>query len=168
MPSTYSIRVATLQDLDAISELLQESYSALMRNAYQADALKALLPIITQAKPELLSSGKYYLAENKTSQAVGCGGWSLERPGDGEVIPELAHIRHFGTHPEWIRQGIGKQLFSQCQEKAKVQAVNCFECYSSLNGESFYHSLGFERVRLVEIPIGPHHSLPSVLMTYSF
>ena len=135
-----------------------------MRGAYRDSVLTAALPAMTIAQPSLLQSGTYYLAETIGGILVGCGGWSMERPGSGEVLAGLAHIRHFCVHPEWTRQGVGRALYTRCRDDAKNFGVTVFECCSSINGESFYAALGFERDRIVagELPGGM--ALPSVRM----
>ena len=55
---------------------------------------------MTQANATLISARTYYLAVSDNGLVVGCGGWTRERPGSGEVEPALAHIRHFATHIE--------------------------------------------------------------------
>ena len=42
---------------------------------------------------------------------AGCGGWTVERPGsEGETEQGLGHFRHFATHPDHVRKGIGKLI----------------------------------------------------------
>ena len=135
-----------------------------MRGAYEDSVLDAVLPVMTVAQPALLQSGTYYVAEAAEGTVVGCGGWTKERPGSGEVSPRLAHIRHFGVHPEWTRQGVGRALYARCRDDAKNAGVNKFECYSSLNGESFYAALGFERDRIIDIEMRGGNTFPSVRM----
>jgi hypothetical protein len=69
--------------------------------AYDDAVLAVALPLMTQANPMLLASGSYYLTITEESRTVACGGWTHERPGSGEIVPSLAHIRHFATHPDW-------------------------------------------------------------------
>ena len=158
------IRTASIEDSDSVTTLLRVSYPALMRGAYEDSVLDAVLPVMTVAQPALLQSGTYYVAEAAEGTDVGCGGWTKERPGSGEVSPRLAHIRHFGVHPEWTRQGVGRALYARCRDDAKNAGVNKFECYSSLNGESFYAALGFERDRIIDIEMRGGNTFPSVRM----
>jgi GNAT superfamily N-acetyltransferase len=81
-----------------------------MKAGYDAFFLSAALPLMTRANPTLLQSGTYYLSETQDGTIIGCGGWTFERPGGGEVVPGLVHIRHFATHPDWIGRGIGTAL----------------------------------------------------------
>jgi len=158
------IRTALIEDSESVSALLRVSYTALMRGAYEDTVLNAVLPAITIAQPALLQSGTYYVAETAKGAVVGCGGWTKERPGSGEVAPHLAHIRHFGVHPEWARQGVGRAIYTRCRDEAKVAGIEKLECYSSINGESFYTALGFERDRIIDVEMRNGIAFPSVRM----
>lgn len=138
-----------------------------MSSSYDADALADGLSVMTKANPALLSSGTYYVAESEQRTIVGCGGWSLERPGTTEIEPGLAHIRHFATHASWLGEGIGRSIYTKCAEHARSAGVQRFECYSSLNAEGFYSALGFRPVRNIEVQLSAHIKLPGVLMERS-
>ena len=129
--------------------------------------LATAFPLMTRANLQLLSSGTFYLAETEIKQAVGCGGWTLQRPGPGEVVAKLAHIRHFATHPDWIGTGIARAIYAKCEYNARQSGVVDFECYSSLNAEGFYQSLGFENVKPISVRMGADVSFSSILMKRS-
>jgi len=167
MPDAFAVRVATPADDAAVNELLAASYPALMRGSYDAVLLAAALPLMTQANPTLLSSGTYYLAETADGAVAGCGGWTRERPGSGEVVSSLAHIRHFATHPDWVGRGVGRAIYTECAAAARRAGVRRFECYASINAEGFYMALGFKSVRGMSVPMGPRLEFPSILMMRS-
>lgn len=161
---SISVRPATLADSDDVSALLQDSYPTLMRRAYDHSVLAANLPFMTVAQPKLLQSGSYYVAESSTGAVIGCGGWTRERPGTGEVMTGLGHIRHFGVHSDWTRRGVGRAIYTRCLNDARNEGLQKFECYSSLNGESFYSALGFERLGLIEVKMPGDVRFPSIHM----
>ena len=160
----YSVRVATTNDAASVTALLQASYPKLMQSAYDTNVLAPALELMTKAQTTLLVSGTYYVAESQKGQMVGCGGWTRERPGDGIVKEGVGHIRHFGTHPEWTKCGIGRAIYSRCETDGRNAGLTRFECYSSLNAESFYSAIGFEHVRRVDIEMVSNVVLPSVFM----
>ena len=160
----YEVRVARLEDAAGVDTLLQASYPRLMASSYEAESLAPALKLMTKANPALLRSGTYYVAELPTALAVGCGGWTLERPGTATVEPHLGHIRHFATHPDWTGRGIGRAIYRLCESTARSAGVRVFECYSSLNAEKFYSALGFERIREIDIEFRPNVLLRAVLM----
>lgn len=163
----FAIRLSTPDDAEAVTALLAASYPPLMAGHYEPDALAALLPAITVANPQLLGSGRYFIAETADGTTVGCGGWSTERPGSGEPTEGLGHVRHFATHPDWIGRGIGRALFERCLAQARAAGVTTFECYANLNAEGFYRALGFVPVRPIEVAVSPERSLPATLMRRS-
>ena len=166
--SDYDIRVARLEDGAAVDALLQASYPTLMASSYDVKLLSAALELMKTANPALLGSGTYYLAELPTRFLIGCGGWTLERPGAGTVEPQVGHIRHFAVHPEWTGRGVGRAIYGVCERAARAAGVTAFECYSSLNAEKFYRALDFKRIREIDIELRPHVVLRAVWMRHDF
>lgn len=160
----FHLRVATLNDRAPITALLGASYSVLMASHYDDTSLRRLLPFIAKANPALLSSGTYHIAESGDRLAAGCGGWTFERPGSGDIEEGLAHIRHFAVHPDWLGRGIGRALYQRCEDEVRAKGVKRFECYSSLNAEGFYAALGFKPVRPVDVPMPDGLAMRSILM----
>lgn len=166
MTVNFTLRIATMDDADAVGALLRVSYSELLASAYPAELLAAALPLMTRANPRLLRSGSYYLAEAADGALAGCGGWTLERPGrlDDPIDPALGHVRHFATHPGWVRRGVARELLDRCIAEARAAGVQRFECYSTLDGEPFYRALGFTAVETIAVPMGEGVALPSTRM----
>ena len=160
----YEVKVATEEDAEAVGALLRASYPTLMAPSYDDTVLAPALELMTKANQSLLGSGTYYVAALSTGRLVGCGGWTLERPGAGTVEPGVGHVRHFAVHPHWARRGIGRAIFSSCERSALAAGVRSFECYSSLNAEQFYGALAFKRIREMDIRLSPHVALRAVLM----
>jgi len=162
---TFSIRIATPTDSDAVSALLVASYSTLLAACYDSDTLAGALPYLTNANPTLLACGTYYVAERESGSLVGCGGWTAAKPGSGEITKGEAHIRHFATHPEWARCGIGSALLARCVSDARSVGVRKLHCFSTLNAERFYRAAGFETVEPIDVPMGPSMTFPAILMS---
>ena len=110
MSAAFRIRPVRPDDERQVSALLAAAYPKLMAGAYPEALLAKVLPLMTQANPALLASGTFYLAETGESEVIGCGGWTFEHPGSGERVTGLAHIRHFASHPDRVRQGIGRVI----------------------------------------------------------
>jgi GNAT superfamily N-acetyltransferase len=163
---SYSIRIAVPSDSDAVSTLIVASYSILLPAHYSSDTLSRALPYMSSANPILLASGTYYVAETEPGDLVGCGGWTAARPGSGEIVEGEAHIRHFATHPEWLRRGVGSHLLSRCFSDARRLGIRKLHCFSTLGAERFYEALGFDRIEPIEVPMGPGPVMvPAVLMS---
>ncbi|MEA3038007.1 MAG: hypothetical protein QOE79_520 [Sphingomonadales bacterium] len=158
------LRVATPADAGAVGAILLPSYSGLMAEAYPPTLLARALPLITRANPRLLASGLYYLVEAESGEPAGCGGWSAHPPGASDPDPRRAHIRHFATHPAWIRRGVGRRLYARCEADARAAGFTRFEAWASLNGEDFYAALGFRRLERIETPMPGGVRFPAIRM----
>jgi len=162
---TYVIRLATPGDASAVTALLEASYPKLFAAGYDPKILATALPRMTKANPRLLASGGFFLAESEDRQIVGCGGWSKERPGTNETREGEAHIRHFATHPDWLRRGIGRAMIARCVAQAKAAGIERFDCYSSLVAVDFYEAMGFTVVGPMTLELGLDVTLPGCLMS---
>ena len=160
----FQIRTAVLDDEVAVGTLLHQSYSQLMRTAYPAEALEVAVRIISQPNRELLNSQTYFVAEKADGKLIGCGGWTAGAPGSGIITPGFADIRHFATHPDAVRQGVGRAIVSKCVEGARAAGLTRLQAYSTLNGEPFYARLGLNRIGPIHVPVGNGLSLASILM----
>jgi GNAT superfamily N-acetyltransferase len=162
------IRIAKPTDSDAVGALLASSYSSLLGASYDSEKLSRALPHITKANPALLSCGTYYVAETDTGNVVGCGGWTAEKPGSGEITEGEAHIRHFAVHPQWVRRGIGTSLLARCFNDARSLGIRKLHCLSTLNAVRFYEAFGFDAVGPVDVRLEPALTIPCILMTHDF
>ena len=150
-------------DTDAVSILLEISYSRLLASSYDGNTLEQALPFMVKANPTLLASGTYHVAEVEPGTLVGCGGWTPTKPGSGEIVEGEGHIRHFAVHPDWINRGIGTALLTRCITDAGSIGIHKLHCSSTLNAEPFYRASGFRTIGLIDVRIGPDIEFPAVL-----
>ena len=158
------IRIATTSDACEVSDLLKTSYGELLAGHYEAALLARALPLISRANPALLNSGRYYVAHDGENRIVGCGGWSVDRPGTGELEGGLAHVRHFATHPSWLRRGVAKALLLRCIQDANAHGAEAIEAFSTLTAVDFYGALGFDVIQEKFLELKPGLPFPSILM----
>jgi GNAT superfamily N-acetyltransferase len=161
------VRAATMEDEHAVTEVLAASYTELLAGHYRPDILAAALPLMTKANPKLLACGTYYVAEMDDGRVAAVGGWTRERPGAGGVTEGEAHLRHIGTHPDFIGRGIGRAIVRRCLDEAKGFGVVRMWCDSTLQAEGFYRALGFRTVEGIEIKFGGV-MMPNVRMVVAF
>ncbi|MBO6724939.1 MAG: GNAT family N-acetyltransferase [Rhizobiaceae bacterium] len=167
MDESVSIRVARPEDEAALTELITASYATLDDGRYDSRQLaKALVPM-SKANPKLLGSDTYFVAE-VNGIAGACGGWSFEKPGTTEIEEGVAHIRHFATHPNYLRRGLARQLIERCLNEARERGVRLIKVQSTLHAERFYASAGFRSVGPIDVTIGPGIMLPAVGMELYF
>jgi N-acetylglutamate synthase-like GNAT family acetyltransferase len=150
-----------------VSALLAASYATLLASHYEKGLLDRALPFMTKANPTLLASGAFYVAQSSHGELIGCGGWSLERPGTAKIVRGEAHIRHFATHPDWTRLGVARSIMNRCCTDVKARYVSELHCCSTFAAESFYAALGFKSVAAADIPLGSEVSFPAVLMRHA-
>ena len=156
------IRTATPDDQNMLSALLASSYAEL-KGSYDPHGLDSALPYMSRANPKLLASGTYYIAEIDGA-AAGCGGWTVEKPGSGDVAEGVGHIRHFATHPAFLRLGVARRLLDHCLEEARGAGIRTMMSQSTLPAEPFYASAGFQRVGAIEVEMSPGLILPAIEM----
>lgn len=157
------VRLARSDDSACVSAVLAASYAAIYPEWYGDDVLAAALPAMSAARPELLSSGRYFIAES-AGRAVACGGWSFERPGTAIVEAGRSHARHFATDPDFLRRGIGGAILDLSLSAARGAGCVEMECDSSLPAERFYAAHGFVRLGERDVVVGGVHRFPVVRM----
>lgn len=163
-PTTFSVRIATPDDADAVSAVLAASYGTLLASHYEEDVLARALPFITRANPILLASGTFYVAQSQQGELVGCGGWTREHPGTGVLVRGEAHIRHFATHPGWTRKGVALSIMERCREDAKARGIVTLHCASTLVAENFYRASGFKAIAPSHVLMGSIVPFPAIVM----
>jgi predicted N-acetyltransferase YhbS len=163
METTLTIRLATPADFAAVDRLLADSYPRLLARDYAPSVLVTALPIIARARPELVASGRYFVAED-AGRIVGAGGWSPGAPGDGALSGGTGHIRHVVTDYRLQRCGIGRCLMTAVMTDAADAGVTGLECLSTLTARAFYENLGFRATGAINVALRPGIDFPAIRM----
>jgi GNAT superfamily N-acetyltransferase len=172
---TLTLRHATPRDLAAVDLLLARSYPRLLAGDYPPSVLVLALPIISRARPELLASGRYWLAENAAGRVIGAGGWSGDAPtpsdGSGDAArlrAGVAHIRHVATDPDVVRQGVGRALMARVMAEARAAGFVAMDCMSTRTAVPFYAAMGFHEIGPIVVSLAPGIDFPAVRMVCAF
>jgi len=148
------IRKATMEDCDAIQQLIAESARRLSREHYSDTQIEAAIAKVFGVDTTLIEDGTYFVVESN-GQLAGSGGWSKRKTlfgGDqyssrdvaySDPKTEPAKIRAFFIHPDHARKGIARMILSHCEEEARAQGFRALELLSTLPGIEFYKSCGF-------------------------
>lgn len=160
----FQVRVATMGDLAGVDALLQKSYPRLLKADYPPSVLVTALPRMTQAKPALLRSGTYYVADAEDGALLGAGGWTAVIPGQGATETGRGNIRHVVSDPDVLRQGVGRAIMTHSFAKARAAGMRWMHCLSTRTAERFYAAMGFERMGEVIVPMGPGVDFPAIAM----
>jgi len=165
MQKSVTLRRARPDDRAAVDQLLARSYPRLLAADYPPSVMVLAVPIIALARPELLASGRYFLALDQQGLAVASGGWSLARP-DGAAGAGVAigHVRHVATDPDRTRQGIGRRLMREVMEDAARTGVRQLDCLSTITAVPFYTALGFRVLAPTDVQLAPGIVFPAVRM----
>jgi GNAT superfamily N-acetyltransferase len=165
MAALFSLRLATAADLAAVDALLARSYPRLLAPDYPASVMVLALPLIARARPELLASETYWLAEEADGRIVGAGGWTRAAPGSTEGDGAgTGHVRHMVTDAARVRMGIGRALMCRVMDQARAAGVWRLDCLSTRTAVPFYASLGFREMGAVDVALRPGILFPAVRM----
>lgn len=164
MTQTITLRVAVPTDLAGIDRLLGRSYPRLLAPDYPPSTLVLAVPRFARAQPELLASGRYFVAEDPRGRILAAGGWSFRSPSGGKLDLAQAHVRHVATDPDAARQGLGRMVMERVMAEARAAGANWLDCLSTRTAVPFYAALGFRTVQPEELSLGPGISFPVLRM----
>jgi GNAT superfamily N-acetyltransferase len=151
---TFSLRIATLADVDALGQLIVASARALCLQEYTPAQIEAALEGAWGVDTQLIRDGTYFVAE-AGSEVVGCGGWSKRRTLFGsdaqagrspEILDpatESARIRAFFVGPGWARRGVGRAILQRSEAAARAHGFRSVELLSTLSGIPLYRAAGY-------------------------
>lgn len=178
--STLSIRLATMDDVPVLQELIGQSVWQLQANEYTEAQRQAATRLVYGVDTQLISDATYYAVE-VDGQIVACGGWSRRRTlfgGDQhrptrepellDPATEAAKIRAFFVRPGWERRGIGSALMRACEQAALAEGFRHLEMGSTLTGVPLYSAHGYREVERIEVPLEDGLTMTVVRMAKSF
>ena len=161
---TTSLRVARLDDLPALKELIVASVRGLQNTEYSQAQIEGAIGTVNGTDRTMIGDGTFFVAEDGRT-IVGCGGWSRRRTAfgsdnspvkdDSPLDPgtDPAKIRGFFVHPEWARQGIGTRILLACEQAAREAGFTRFELVSTLTGVPLYRRHGYVEVERVTLTL---------------
>jgi GNAT superfamily N-acetyltransferase len=156
------LRVATLDDADAIDALMKASAGALFPTSYDAVQTAASVRYIASVDRTLIADGTYFVVE-VGDELVACGGWSRRdklytgsggTAGDARLLDpatEPARIRAMFTRSDWTRRGLGRRILVACEAAARAEGFRRLALMATLPGLPLYAAAGFELDEHVEI-----------------
>jgi len=174
----FKLRLATLDDIDCLTTLIDESVRGLQSQDYTPSQIDAALAKVYGVDTQLIEDGTYFVVETDTNPAevVGCGGWSKRKTlyggdqwaqrEDSLLNPakDPAKIRAFFVHPQWVRKGIGSLVLDACEQAALAAGFTRLEMGATLTGVPFYLARGYAALENLAVPLSEDESLPIVRM----
>jgi GNAT superfamily N-acetyltransferase len=170
------LRLALPADIPEMEKLLQRSVSQLSIGYYTPQQIRSSLQYLFGVDSQLIRDGTYMVYE-KEGRIAACGGWSKRHTlyGGDQYKPTLdpflnpalhaARIRAFFVHPDYARQGIGRQMIQACQEAARQAGFSRFELGSTLPGVPLYQAMGYRECERQEITFPDGVLFPIIRMS---
>jgi GNAT superfamily N-acetyltransferase len=151
----YTLRLATLDEVPVLRELIARSIHALGAADYTPAQINAALQGAFGVDTALIRDGTYFVAAAPTGEVVACGGWSRRRTLFGsdsraerdeswlDPKSERAKIRAFFVDPAHARHGIGRSILARCEADAVRAGFSAFEMMATLPGVRLYEKCGY-------------------------
>lgn len=151
-----SHRLAGPSDIPALRNLIILSIDTLQQDFLSREQIiqsHKVMGLDTQ----LIADGTYFAIE-RAGALAGCGGWSRRAtPYGGDASAgrddrlldpqsEPARIRAMYTHPDHVRQGVGRLILQLCENAAGAAGFESLELTATLAGEPLYRAYGFTPV----------------------
>jgi GNAT superfamily N-acetyltransferase len=168
---TISIRLARMEDIPELNNLIPLSARELSKGFYTPEQAESAIRYIFGVDTQLISDQTYYVAE-ADGAIVGCGGWSkrktlfggdqMKTQADPLLDPkqDAGRIRAFFVHPGWARQGIGRRIILACEDAARLQGFTRMELAATLPGEPLYAAVGYQVTGRFDQPIPDGTTIP--------
>lgn len=137
------IRTYERGDLEEVIKLFYETVHEVNIKDYAQEQVDAWAPanIDVELWIRRLSSKLIYLAE-EGDKIIGFG-----------VLEENGHIDCFYCHKDFQRQGVGRQILSQIESKARSLGLARLFTEASITAKLFFESQGFIVVRQQEVEL---------------
>jgi GNAT superfamily N-acetyltransferase len=161
----YTLRLATLDDVPALNELIARSIHGLGAADYTHAQIAAALQGAFGVDTVLIRDGTYFVAETPTRDIVACGGWSRRRTLFGSDAraerdeswlnpqSDRAKIRAFFVDPAHARHGIGRAILARSESDAMRAGFSSFEMMATLPGLRFYQRCGYVPDPAIDYPL---------------
>ncbi len=170
----FAIRLARMEDADALRRLIEASVRELQSGDYTQAQIEGALGHVLGLDTQLIEDGTYFVAEAgaEALEAVpgapvlaGCGGWSRRKTlfgSDGgpdreagllDPATDAAKIRAIFVHPAWARRGLGSLLLRHSEEAARAAGFGALEMGSTLTGVPLYTLRGYRETGRVDVAL---------------
>ena len=169
------LRLATVEDLDALDSLMKLATREIFPRFYNADQSASAVRYVASVDRQLVEDGTYYAFETG-AELVACGGWSKraklytgsgDAAGDDRLIDpatEAAHVRAMYTRPDWTRRGLGRRILEACESAARADGFRMLTLGATLPGLPLYQAFGFQETGREDVVMPDGTPLPCVWM----
>ena len=147
-------RVATLDDLDALREVMRRSIESLQTGFLTPEQVRVSHTVMG-LDTQLIKDGTYFVVE-RDGRIAGCGGWSWRSTlygGDESMVSrepealdpatEAARIRAMYTDPDFSRSGVGRLVLNLCEAAAINAGFSRATMMATMAGVPLYRACGY-------------------------
>lgn len=160
MKPDLRLRPFAHDDTDAVVDLRNRAFDELSGDAYSPVQKAALRENRTQGDyAEDLIRNHIMLAFDGTLGLVAMGGW-IAMPDD----PEIGRIRKLAVHPAVARQGLGRHMVEDAEQRASDAGCKRFIVRASINAVPFYERLGYRVTEFGTMKAGGDVDIPMAMM----
>jgi len=159
--SGFTHRLATIDDLDALRELMRRSIEALQQDFLTPEQVRASHKVMG-LDTRLVCDRTYFIVECD-GRIAGSGGWSWRSTlygGDESVISrepraldpvtEPARIRAMYTDPDFARRGVGRLVLGLCEDAARRAGFRRATMMATMAGVPLYSACGYREVEAAQ------------------
>jgi GNAT superfamily N-acetyltransferase len=156
----FTHRIATLDDLAALREVMRRSIETLQEGFLTPEQVRVSHTVMG-LDTQLVRDGTYFVVE-KDGRIAGCGGWSWRSTlygGDDSLVSrepdaldpatDAARIRAMYTDPDFARQGVGRMVIRLCEEAAMRAGFRRATMMATMAGVPLYEACGYVQVEPV-------------------
>jgi GNAT superfamily N-acetyltransferase len=161
----FAHRLTTLDDLDALREVMRRSIETLQTDFLTREQVVASHRVMG-LDTQLIRDGTYFMVE-ENGRIAGCGGWSWRSTlygGDESMVsrePEAldpavdaARIRAMYTDPDFARRGVGRLVIRLCEQAAMRAGFRKATMMATMAGVPLYAACGYvEFERVLSAPV---------------
>ena len=153
-------RLATLEDLDALREVMRRSIAALQTDFLTPEQVRVSHSVMG-LDTQLIKDGTYFVVE-RDGRIAGCGGWSWRSTlygGDDSMVSrepdaldpatDAARVRAMYTDPDFARQGVGRMVIRLCEDAARSAGFKRATMMATMAGVPLYEACGYVQVEPV-------------------
>jgi N-acetylglutamate synthase-like GNAT family acetyltransferase len=173
--SAIVVRLATEEDVPALTELIAASVRQLQAEDYSHGQREGALGAVFGVDPVLIEDRTYFVAV-VGSKIRACGGWSRRAtPFGTEHSParddtildparDAAKIRALFVHPSSARTGLGTRLLKACESAAESAGFKRTELTATLTGTKLFRTRGYTPREEILVPLRNGELLPVIRM----
>lgn len=175
MPNGPTLRVARLDEAEAIDALMKASVRELFPRFYDAVQTASSIKYISAVDRLMIEDGTYFVME-VGDELVACGGWSRrdllyagsgDAAGSAELLDpatQPARVRAMFVREDWTRRGLGTRILEACEAAAKAEGYQRLALMATLPGLLLYERYGFMEIDRVELTLVDGVKVPAAAM----